>query len=604
MNNIETSLNLPSADFDTLKQSLKDYLKSKDNLKDYDFDGSVLSILLDTLSYNSHLNTFYLNMIGNESFLLTAIKRANVVAAARDLGYTPKSAKSAATELYIEVTPVDNSNPDDYITLPTGYTFLSSSLSNTYSFSTLDDVKLDYDFSIGKYTSDKVKVFEGRLLVHEWDVVKDTVVGEPNTISDVTLSGAVIPNLSVDSTTLKVYVSSEDSSGEFISYQKYDNGVSNLNNNTKVFFISENELGLLSITFGDGVLGYKPPIGSKIKILYMISSGASANSIIQFSPSMSTTNGMITKVSPLYPSGGGSNIESIESIKYNAQLSYESQGKAVVTGDYEYIMKDIYPNAKKVISWGGQDNNPPQFGKVFIAIQVKEGLILTRYDKQNIAEQISKKNMTTITPIIVDPDYTYIDLNVALKWKNNIEITKASETVIVNKIKDYAKNTLNTFNKDLEYSRLLNIIDSSANDIISNKTDIILSKRIRIINNKPDNYMLTYGSSLKENSIYSSKFSYSSFTDCYIRNNGNRLEIVKEQIQNGKNSILIILSNAGSISYTDGIIYLKNLIISTDALYFDSINNTRYLKIYATPINNDISAAKNQILNIDNIKVI
>lgn len=603
MNNVETSLNLPSADFDTLKDSLKEFLKSKDNLKDYDFDGSVLSILLDTLSYNSHLNTFYLNMVGNESFLLTAIKRANVIAAARDLGYTPKSTQSASSRLYIEVTPLDNSTPDDYITLPTGYTFLSSSISNTYSFSTLDDVKLDYDFSLSKYTSDKAEVFEGRLLVHEWDVVKDIVIGEPNSISDVVLSGAVIPNLSVDSTTLRVYVSSELESGGFVRYRKYDGGVA-LDNKSTVFFINENELGLLTITFGDGILGYKPPVGSKIKILYMISSGASANGIIQFSPSMSTTNGNITKVIPIHPSGGGSNVESIESIKYNAQLGYESQGKAVVTGDYEYIVKDIYPNAKKVISWGGQDNNPPQFGKVFVAIQVKEGLILTSYDKRNIAEQISKKNMTTITPIIVDPDYTYIDLNVALKWKNNIEITKASETIIINKIKEYAKNTLNTFNKDLEYSRLLNIIDSSSSDIISNKTDIILSKRVRIINNKPDNYILTYGSSLKENSIISSKFSYSSFTDCYIRNNGNRLEIVKEQIRNGKNDILVILSNAGNINYSDGIIYLKNLIFSDANLYFDAINNARYLKLYATPTNNDIMSAKNQILNIDNIKVI
>lgn len=603
MNNIETSLNLPSADFDTLKQSLKDFLKTKDNLKDYDFDGSVLSIVLDTLSYNSHLNTFYLNMIGNESFLLTAIKRANVVAAARDLGYTPKSAQSASTKLYIEVTPLDNSDAYDYITLPTGYTFLSSSLSNTYTFSTLDDIKLNYDFSIGKYTSDKVEIFEGRLLVHEWSVVTEKVIGEPDTITDVTLGGAVIPNLNVDSTTLRVYVSDGEDTGEFYEYRKYDGGLS-LSNDSKIFFVNENELGLLYITFGDGVLGYKPAIGSKIKIMYMVASGASANNIIQYSASMSTTNGNISKITPLYPSGGGSDVESIESIKYNAQLGYESQGKAVVTGDYEYIMRDIYPNAKKVISWGGQDNNPPQFGKVFIAIQVKDGLILTDYDKKIIAEKLSKKSITTITPTIVDPDYTYIDLNVSLKWKNGVEITKAAETLITNKIKEYAKNTLNTFNKDLEYSRLLNVIDSASHDIVSNKTDIILSKRITINDNKLDTYILSYGSALKLNSIISSKFSYSSFNDCYIKNNGNRLELVKDMVENGKSRLMVIVSNIGNIDYDEGIIYLKPLNINTDNLYFDAVNNTKFLKLYATPVNYDIEAAKSQILIVDNIKVI
>ena len=603
MNNIETSLNLPSADFGALKQSLKDFLKTKDNLKDYDFDGSVLSIVLDTLSYNSHLNTFYLNMIGNESFLLTAIKRANVVSAARDLGYTPKSAQSASTKLYIEVTPLDNSDAYDYITLPTGYTFLSSSLSNTYTFSTLDDIKLNYDFSIGKYTSDKVEIFEGRLLVHEWSVVAEKVIGEPDTITDVTLGGAVIPNLNVDSTTLRVYVSDGEDTGEFYEYRKYTSGV-NLSNTSKMFFINENELGLLYITFGDGILGYKPAVGSKIKIMYMVASGASANNIVQYSASMSTTNGNISKITPLHPSAGGSDVESIESIKYNAQLGYESQGKAVVTGDYEYIMREIYPNAKKVISWGGQDNDPPQFGKVFIAIQVKDGLILTNYDKKIIAEKLSKKSITTITPTIVDPDYTYIDLNVSLKWKNGIEITKAAETLVTNKIKEYAKNTLNTFNKDLEYSRLLNVIDSTSHDIISNKTDIILSKRITINDNKLDTYILSYGSALKHNTIISSKFSYSSFDDCYIKNNGNRLELVKDMVVNGKSSLMVILSNVGNIDYSSGVIYLKPLSIGTDNLYFDTVNNTKFLKLYATPVNYDIEAAKSQILIVDNIKVI
>lgn len=600
MNNI--NLPLPSPDFDSLKNSLKDFMSTYEGLTDYDYSGSTISILLDTLAYNSHLNAFWLNMIGNEAFLKTAIKRGNVVAAARDLGYTPKSAQSAKTTLYMEVTPKPDITPEEYITLPAGSSFTASNDSASYSFNTLDDIRIDYNYSSGKYISDEVKIYEGRLLVHEWTVVSEIIPGEPNTLDDVTLTGFVIPNLSVDSSTMRVYVSDTDLANEFIQFTKYDGGV-NIRENSNVFFLSENEMGLLNVTFGDGNLGYKPGVGAKIKVVYMIASGPGANNIVSFSSSSFAQNSTVTKITALHASGGGAHAETIESIKYNAQLNYESQGKAVVTGDYEYLVKDIYPNAKKVITWGGQDSVPPQYGKVFIAIQVYDGLILTNKDKRDIIAKLKKKNITTVMPVIVDPDYIYIDLDITLNWAKNANISDIIENKVLARVKDYAKNTLNNFDKNLEYSRLLSVIDDSSIEIVSNNTTITLMKRLNIVNSKQKEFSINFGAPLVEGSITSTPFSYSSFDNCIFTTRGNKLQITAMTNIGGKITNSVIVSNVGDIDYDTGNILLKNLEINSDNLFFDNVNNSYYLKIFAKPVSNDIITTRNQILNIDNIKV-
>lgn len=600
--NTNRTLPVPNPDFDSLKASLKDFMKSYDGLSDYNFDGSTISILLDTLSYNSHLNAFWLNMIANEAFIKTAVKRNNVVSAARDLGYTPSNASSAMTELYLELEPTQVATSST--TLPAGTTFTSSTNNTSYSFNLLDDITIDYNYEKGVYIADNVKVYEGRLLVHEWEVAVENELGKPNLVKDVTLTGISLPNQNVDSKLLKVYVQDDNINSNYIKFNPYSDGLS-LKKNSLAYFVSEDELGLVNITFGDGVIGYKPSIGSKIKVVYLISSGPGPNGVATFNQSSGTETGTVTTCISKYPAAGGAFAEDIASIKYNAQLNYESQGKAVVTGDYEYLVRNAYPNAKKVITWGGQDNIPPQFGKVFISIQPKAGLTITTKEKFEILEKISKKNIATVNPIIVDPEEIYIDLIVTINYIPDNEISSgALERIVSDNIRTYADNALNMFDKNLEYSRLLTNIDDSSKYITSNITDILLSKRLNVYNNKQKEFSLNYGNALVPGSINSSAFSYSSYESCFFSTSGNKLQIVTDIVENQELRRITVVTDAGTVDYETGSISLKVLPITPNKSYFDNIKNNYYVKIFAKPASNNIRAKRNQILQIDNIKIL
>lgn len=596
------ALPLPSPDFDSLKNSLKTFMRGRPELKDYDFNGSTLSVLLDTLAYNSHLNAFWLNMIGNESFLKNAIKRYSVVSRAREMGYTPSSAKCASTSLYLEYQrPGEIEN---LVIMPAGTSFTSSANSVSYNFTTLNDTTVEYDYNKGAYVAGDVKIYEGRLLMHDWDVVSKEVLGVPDTVKDVVIQGVSIPNQNVDSSTIKIYVLDNRLGQNYIQFSEYDNSI-NINKDSNIYFTNEDELGLLNITFGDGILGFKPAAGAKIKIVYMVSSGPGANGIGTFSQSSDFANMQLKVLIPEEVASGGSYAESIDSIKYNAQLSYESQGKASHANDYEYLVRREYPNAKKVITWGGQDNIPPQFGKVFISIQPQTGLTVTKLEKNRIINAISKKNIATITPLIVDPDDIYIDLAVNINYVPDSNISSGRlESIVIENIKRFADVTMNTFRKNLEYSRLLNSIDNSSQYISSNITEVTISKRLNIHLGKQKEYSLNYGNSIKENSITSTPFSYSSYGMCYFEALGNKLQIVTTIFENQQNRKIVIVSDAGVIDYKTGVISLRNLSIKPNTNYFDVIKNNYYVKIQAIPASNNIVSNQNQILHIDNIKVI
>ena len=597
-----TALPLPSPDFDSLKNSLKAFMRARPELKDYDFNGSTLSVILDTLSYNSHLNAFWLNMIGNEAFLKNAIKRYNVVSAAKEMGYSPASAKCATTTLYLEYQRAGEIK--NISIMPAGTSFSSSSDSVSYNFTTLNDVTVEYDYNKGLYVADNVKVYEGRLLIHDWLVVNTEVLGVPDTVKDVTIQGVSIPNQNVDSTTVRVYVLDNKLGQNYIQFTEYDNSI-DINKNSNIYFTGEDELGLLNITFGDGVLGFKPSTGAKIKIVYMVTSGPGANGIGTFSQSSTFDNMNLKTLIPYDVAAGGSYVESIDSIKYNAQLSYESQGKAVHANDYEYLVRREFPTAQKVITWGGQDNVPPQFGKVFISIQPQKGLTVTKLEKNRIIEAISKKNIATIVPIIVDPDDIYIDLMVNINYIPDSNISSGRlESVVIDSIKDFAAVNMNTFNKNLEYSRLLNNIDNASQYINSNITEVLISKRLNIHSGKQKEYRLDFGNAIIENSITSTPFAYSSYDMCYFEASGNKLQIVTTIFENQANRKIVVVSDAGVIDYQNGEIGLRNLKITPKDTYFDVIKNNYYVKIQAKPKSNNVVSSQNQILNIDSIKVL
>lgn len=593
------SLPLPNPDFDSLKDSLKEFLRNQDHLKDYDFDGSIMSTLLDVLSYNSHMNAFWLNSVANEAFLPTAIKRSNVVAAARNLNYVPRSASCAYTDLYIEYEPgqvVHNS-----ITIPGGSLFQASSDSSAYTFNLLDDVVAEYDSQKGLYIADDVRVYEGRLMFHEYNITAKKKLTDINATDDPVLEGLSIRNLHVDSESITVLVKDASISNDWVLFSRYDNTLE-IDDKSRVYFLSEDEFGYQKVTFGDGNLGIKPSPGSKVKIVYLISSGPGANGVAYFNQATSVPDVTIKRIVPKYPAGGGAFGESIDSIKYNAQLGYEAQGRAVVASDYEYMTKQAYPNAKAVLAWGGQDNEPPMYGKVFISVQPKEGLVLTDSEKIKIKNYIKSKNVITIEPEIIEPDYTFVDTITQLYYDKSQAklIGGALERAVKEKIKKYSSEKLSTYFKNLEFSKLLAEIDSTDAGIISNNTEIKLNKRLYVTNNLLKDTNISFHSTIKKGTITSTPFSYSSFKNCYFVEYGENKLAIQTTI-NGQKSI--IFTDAGTIDYNKGIISLTNLRYEPDKLFFNNINHLYYIKLFAEPNLNSLKAKSNNVLVIENSAV-
>lgn len=578
----EASLPLPNPDFDNIKQSLKNYLKTQDTLKDYDFDGSVMNVIIDLLSYNTHLNSFWLNMIANESFLQTAQKRSNIVAHAKTLNYIPVSAKCAYTDLYLEYEPENTISSS--IIIPSGTTFLSSSSSSSFTFNLLEDTVAVYSEQKNRYIANNVRVYEGRLLIHEFTVVSKKGLTDINTTDDVTNDGVSVPNLNIDTSLLKVYIDDASDNTEYEEYFLYDNSTLNLDETSRIYFLSEDEFGYPKITFGDGKIGRKPSLGSKIKIVYLISSGPGANGIAIFNQATPVQNAKTTNITALYPSGGGSFGEDSNNIKYNALLSYEAQGRAVTLSDYEFLTKQIYPNYKSVTVWSGQDNNPPEFGKVFISIQPKDNLILTEYEKKQIIDYIKQRNILTIRPIIVDPDYLYVNLIVDVYLNKNLSNLSTINQDIINAINNYVDNKV-AFDTTLEYSRLSSAIDSSNKNILSNTINFILIKNV-----SKSAYIINFNNSILKGSLNSELFSYNNFANCKFIDKDGIIQIVTS-LQNDLE--FVIQPNIGEIDYEAGT-------INFDATKFQ---NNDSIKIYIKPSSYNLTNSRNGIINISDIKV-
>lgn len=597
-----TNKNVPLAtpDFDEIKASLIEFLSSQDELKDYDFSGSTLSVLLDVLAYNSHMNAFMLNMVGNEAFLSTSVRRSSVVLNAKDLGYVPTSAKSARVQLYLEYDPIGDVSSS--IIIPAGTAFGSSSSGVSYVFNTLDDNLAIYSSSLGKYVVEKLDAYEGRKFTHIFTVTADAQLGSPDTVDDVNGVGVTIPNLNVDSSIMRVYVNDPSTSTDYVLYDKY-NGDLSVDDRSNIYFVSEDDSERVNVKFGDGILGKKPGVGSKIKIEYLVSSGPDANGVALFTQTTAIQGGTLSKITPLSPAGGGAFPETPESIKFNAPLSFEAQERGVVAEDYAYLTKQVYPNTKSVISWGGQDNDPPMYGKVFISVQPQTGAVITQGERDVITAHLSKKGVMTIIPVILDPDYIFIDTSTTVRYSSTQSSTIGGqlETKVKDRIEQYSEDVLSTFKANLEFSRFLAYIDESDPGILSNRTTISLAKRLYITPGQETQAEIKFSNELVNSSVSSSRFTYSGFTNCRFTSYGETgLAIVSER---GGNT-LVIVSDIGTVDYKLGIVVVKPVVISeSDSTYFDSLVQQYYIRFTASALDTNVQTKKNQILKIENITV-
>lgn len=569
-----TSLSVVALDFATLRNSLKNYLKSQQRFKDYDFDGSNMSVLLDILSYNSYHNAFYLNMVATEMFLDSAELRDSIISHAKELNYVPRSSTSATANVSIKITTSDGTKG---IIIPKYTTFTGRIGSNTFTFSTN---------SAYFVTSDTNEIYANNIPLYEGVLTNDQfVVGND-------LQKFVLSNPSIDTTSLFVTVI-EDSGSVTFNYKKATS-LFDLNANSEVFFLQATTDDKYEIVFGDGVSGRKPKHGAVININYRISSGDDANSIRSLSVDGPISGQSNVAIVVNGSTQGGSPAETSESIRLNAPRHFTTQERAVTAEDYETLLLSTFPEISTVSAVGGEELSPPQFGKVSIAVALNNVDGLPDSKREQYTKYIKSRSPLGIDPIFTVPDYMYVSVNSNIKY--NINTTSQDpafiRTLVVASLDAYNKSFLNKFKSTLKYSQLVRVIDATDTSIISNDTSLRMIKRLNVNLATNSQYYVNFQqpiSSIISNNTYgitSSPFVYRGQT-VILRDDGlGNIFVVLNSIESQS-----ILFKIGSVDYQKGDIKISNLTI-------DSIN-TRYFKIFATPINKDIFSTKDIVLSID-----
>jgi hypothetical protein len=493
-------LQISELDFDQIKQNLKSYLQQQSTFQDYDFEGSGLSVLLDILAYNTHYNSYYLNMVANESFLDTAILRDSVVSHAKTLGYTPQSI--TAPEAIINIT-IDSANTTPgVVTIPRGTTFSSSLIdTQSYNFVLLDDVTATKSSTSFYY--DSVKIYEGTLPSYSFNYNKNS-----NPKSTFTL-----PDDGIDTTTIKVSVT-PNSGNTFTQVYTAVTDILDITSESTVYFLQEGKDGLFQISFGDGVLGKALDDGSTISVSYLITSGDAANKAAAFVPN-STINGLTNiTVTTVTVAAGGSMRETIDSIKFGAAAQFSTQNRLVTFRDYETFLKRSYPNIDSLSVWGGEDETPPVYGKVFVSLKPKENYYITETEKQRIIDEIIKpKSIVAVSTEIIDPKYLYIIVENYVQYDKTktTSTSVAIKNAIKNSIINYRNTYLNKFGSTFVLSKMQDYIDSvDLNTITGSETVLRLQKRFEPTLNSAATYQIEFNAPLHRgtttNKMVSSNF--------------------------------------------------------------------------------------------------
>jgi hypothetical protein len=530
-------LNVTELDFDSIKTNLKNFLKQQSEFQDYDFDGSGLSVLLDVLSYNTHYNAYYLNAIANESFLESASLRESVVSHAKRLGYTPRSSRAARAR--VNITVIANDNLPETLVIPKGYEFLSSSFDGVaYKFVTLDAYTATKVNS--QFVFNNVDIYEGELIQYS---VQNSYSSNPNQIFEV-------PDVNVDTSKLSVLVRDTPSSSNYEVYTVAVNAL-NISSSSKVFYLNETKESTYNIQFGDNVLSKKIPDGSVVIMTYLSTSGSSANKANNFvstSPIGAYSSLIVNSVSV---ASGGSDKETVDEIKRAAPLSLLSQNRAVTKNDYIRLIQQNYPALEAVNVWGGEDNEPPIYGKVFVSAKPKLGFELTDTEKDFIKQNILKPiSILTVTPEIINVDYNYLKIQTNVFYDKAKTILSESEIKqgIKTNIVNFCNQNLNQFNSYFKYSNLETLIDSFNSSIISNEVELFVGKKFRPDLTTSNSYVLDFGFELNRGSTNDNFYSSPSFT--MIDEDGVQRECFFEEIPSSFTGLESVIINNPGYGYT------------------------------------------------------
>lgn len=584
MSRIKSKLNISELDFDTIKTNLVAFLESQSEFKNYNFKGATMDVLMDILSYNTHYNAFYMNMLANEMFLETASLRSSVVSKARTLGYTPKSARGSLASVNVRIFPTDNPSS---ITIPRYTQFNSTVNDRNYTFVSLEAVNITP--ANGQYYANNLQLKQGIPFAHRYVV---------NTADK--SQKYIIPNVGCDTTTMNVTIQTSNTDSTLYAYTEATD-ILTVNAAANVYFIEENREGKFEVLFGDGVLG-NPLVDGNIVILEsLITAGDEPNGAFEFAvDNISGYSNVVISTSTV--GTGGSNREGIQSIKYTAPRRFETQNRAVTQNDYKRIIEENYTEAESIIVWGGEDNDPPVYGKVFVAIKPTQGSYLSESAKNFVINDILKPRSIVSTIVeVVNPIYTNVVINCTTKYNEKIATSSAAtiKTLVETTIKNYVTNRLNLFNQQFRFSNLLADIDVSDRSILSSLVNIQMKYKFDDLRlNIPTNYDVKFNNeiyhpyTLYEGSITSSIFSHKDSlgvtkTDCKFEDVNGIVKIIRIE----GNEKFDVVENIGTIDYSTGII---NLINFSPTSITGSV-----LTLTATPASSDIIPKNNQILRVD-----
>lgn len=545
MASANSSINIAELDFDNIKTNLKNYLRGQDKINDYDFESSVISTVLDLLAYNTHYNAYYLNMVANESFLDTAVKRGSVVSHAKLLNYVPSSARAAKAYIDLEFINTTSAN----FTIPKYTKFSSEAIDGiNYPFVTLESITVATS-NTNTAQFNYVPIYQGNPVRYTYAI--NNLQNETSTFT--------IPDSEVDTTSLQVLVYDSGQSTTFTKFELSSNHLT-LDSTSKVYFLQEGLSGLFEVYFGDGVLGTSLKTGNVVVLEYLTTKGETPNGAYKFTlmDKIGNYSGVIIDISSNSDFASGGRVkESIQSIKYSAPKAYASQNRAVSKSDYLYLLKKDNPiiPIQAVNVWGGEDLDPPQYGKVFICIKPTGGYNLSELQKYRlINEYIKPFSVITAMAEIVDVDYTFIKINSNIFFNKQKSIYDAYQlsSLIKLSILDFCEKSLNTFDSVFILADLITTIKNTDAAIITSESTISLEKRFIPIFGTVNSHTFNFEVPLKKGTVDSGYF------DC-IAANGNLYENVKIEesplVFNTLESIQIINGGSGYSSIPTITIY-------------------------------------------------
>jgi hypothetical protein len=594
-------VNFTNLDFDQIKTSIKEYLRSNSNFTDYDFEGSNLSVLIDTLAYNTYISSYNANMLSNEVFIDSATLRENVVSLARNIGYIPKSRTASRANISLFVDTTDFTTNPLTLTLKKGVVATTPTIGDQgYSFCILSDITVPVVNGIAIF--EDVAIYEGNYITENFTVSSENKNQK-----------FILSNPGIDTSLISISVRDNESSTTSRKFIRSDNLFS-ITSSSRVFFIQEIDDERYEIIFGDGVFGEKLNNLNYIEASYILTNAESANGVNSFTfngrildnSGLSVTSG-ISLITTNTASSGGQEIESINSIKKYAPRFYSTQNRAVTASDYEVIIPRIYPEAQSVSVYGGETLDPPEFGRIFVSVKPFNGTFIPQTIKENLKVKLRDYSVAGIIVDFIDLKYLYVEVDITANYNGNLAPdANFVSSILLENIKTYSNSTeLNKYGSKFKYSKFQKIIDDSHQSITSNITIVNIRRDLNVLVNQLAEYEICFGNTFyvkrsQGYNIKSSGFNISGFTDTVyltdLPNEDNRTGTIFIFSSKTGTDSFVVRRSAGTIDYIKGEIILSPINITSTQ---KKSNGNPIIEISAVPLSNDVVGKQDLYLQLD-----